>query len=153
HIHAPADHPVDGNRSRAELHLVHVNAEGDYVAVFGIRLDPGTASNPFFAQLPAYIPFITTPSISPDVEVPSGIEIVQDVSMDIGLLLDSVNRFEGFWTYRGGLTSPPCTEGLRWFVAQTVALTGTEQMRAILGACTFSARTEQPVWEQGVNGP
>ncbi|KAI4239287.1 MAG: hypothetical protein LQ352_007805 [Teloschistes flavicans] len=152
HIHAPADHPVNGDRSRAELHLVHVNANGEYVAVFGIRIDPGTtADNPFFAQLPKPIPFVTTPGISPE-EDPEGIEIVQDVQMDIGLLLNSVDRFNDFWTYRGGLTSPPCAEGLRWFVAQKVAVTSTDQMRQILGACTFSARAAQPLWLHDVNG-
>ncbi|KAL9588535.1 MAG: hypothetical protein Q9203_002661 [Teloschistes exilis] len=153
HIHAPADHPVDGDSSRAELHLVHVKADGDYVAVFGIRIDPGTTAaddNPFFAQLPQPIPFVTTPGISPE-EDPPGIEVVQDVQMDIGLALDSVDRFDEFWTYRGGLTSPPCAEGLRWFVAQKVSVTSTDQMREILGACTFSARSAQPVWLHGVN--
>ncbi|KAL8868338.1 MAG: hypothetical protein Q9174_005058 [Haloplaca sp. 1 TL-2023] len=102
HIHAPADHSVDRDRSRAELHLVHVNAEGDYVAVFGIRLDAGTASSPFFAQLPEMIPFVTRPGISPEEEpAPAEIKLVQNVRMDIGLLLDAVNRFEDFWTYQG----------------------------------------------------
>ena len=115
HIHTPADHSVDGDRSRAEPHLAHVNAGGDYVAVFSIRLDALVTSSPFFSQLPGMIPFVTTPGISPEEEpAAAGIKIVQNVRMDIGPLLDAINRFEDFWTYRGSLTSPPCMEGLRW---------------------------------------
>ena len=176
HIHAPADHSVSGDRSKAEMHLVHVNSEGEEAAVVAIRLDPGTSTMPFFAQLPAMIPFVTSPGKSPDQEPNSGggkrnilaqlfnikpnaaveqeqkkPDVVQDVKMDMGLVLDSVYRLNEFWTYKGSLTSPPCMEGIRWFVARTIAFTAVEQMRAILGACTYSARAEQEVWLHEIN--
>ncbi|KAI4185014.1 MAG: hypothetical protein L6R41_004386 [Letrouitia leprolyta] len=155
HIHAPADHSVGGDRSKAEMHLVHVNPEGHEVAVLAIRLDPGTSTMPFFAQLPEMVPFITGPGRSPD-QAPSELsenepKIVQDVEMNIGLVLDGVCRFNEFWTYKGSLTSPPCMEGIRWFIARTIAFRSVDQMRAILGACTYSARAEQEVWLHEIN--
>lgn len=53
HVHAPADHSVQGDRSKAELHLVHTDAEGDEKAVVAMRIDPGNAESAFFAQFPA----------------------------------------------------------------------------------------------------
>lgn len=156
HIHAPADHSVGGDRSKAEMHLVHVDASGHEVAVAAIRLDPGTSNMPFFAQLPEMVPFVTEPGLSPDQD-PSDIDpanepkVVQDVEMNMGLALDGVYRFNEFWTYRGSLTSPPCREGIRWFMARTIAFVSVEQMRSILGACTFSAREEQQVWLHDIN--
>ncbi|KAL8645841.1 MAG: hypothetical protein Q9210_006487, partial [Variospora velana] len=153
HIHAPADHSVGGDRSKAEMHLVHVDAKGHEVAVLAIKLDPGTSVMPFFAQLPEMIPFVTGRGFSPDQDPQSMdiAEIVQDVSMNIALALDGVYRFNEFWTYKGSLTSPPCREGIRWFVARTIAFTSVDQMRAILGACTYSAREEQEVWLHEIN--
>ncbi|KAL8750613.1 MAG: hypothetical protein Q9184_006363, partial [Pyrenodesmia sp. 2 TL-2023] len=120
HIHAPADHSVGGDRSKAEMHLVHVNAEGEEVAVLAIRIDPGTSSLPFFAQLPEMVPFVTgrgrTPNPDPASSRPmDGMTpaVVQDVQMDVGLALDGVLRFNEFWTYKGSLTSPPCRQGIR----------------------------------------
>lgn len=56
--------------------------------------------------------------------------------------------FNEFWTYKGSLTSPPCTEGIRWFVARNVLFVSVEQMQAILAVSTYSARVEQEVWRQ-----
>ncbi|KAL8907493.1 MAG: hypothetical protein Q9171_005835 [Xanthocarpia ochracea] len=148
HTHAPGEHSVDGDRARAEMHLVHVDAQGNELAVLGIMLDPGTSSLPFFAQLPALVPYVTTVRGQNPTRVP---EVVPDVSMNMGLALDAVDRVSEFWTYRGSLTSPPCTEGLRWFVARSVALTSVDQMRSLLGASRYSARQEQEVWLHDVN--
>ncbi|KAL8858980.1 MAG: hypothetical protein Q9178_004461 [Gyalolechia marmorata] len=150
HIHAPAEHSVDGDKTKAEMHLVHVDAQGNEVAVLGIRLDPGTSSLPFFAQLPALVPFVTAgPGRNPNNNRP---EVVPNVSMNMGLALDAVDRVSEFWTYKGSLTSPPCVEGLRWFVAREVALMSVNQMRTLLGASRYSARMEQEVWLHDVNG-
>ncbi|KAL0943503.1 carbonic anhydrase [Colletotrichum truncatum] len=138
HIHSPADHTVNGQRSKAELHLVHVDKEGHEKAVLAIRLDPGNANSTFFNQLPRMIGFNE-----------SGTQ--QEIEVDHMPALNSVLQFNEFWTYQGSLTSPPCHEGIRWFVARQVMFTGVEQMRAILGASTYSARAEQEVWQHRIN--
>jgi len=138
HIHAPADHSVNGARSKAELHLVHVDASGKEAAVMAIRIDPGNADNQFIGQLPEMIGFNST-------------DETEAVSLDLTNALESVQFFNEFWTYQGSLTSPPCTEGIRWFVARQTLFTGVEQMQAILGASTYSARAEQEVWQHRIN--
>ncbi|KAF4978638.1 hypothetical protein FZEAL_5041 [Fusarium zealandicum] len=138
HIHAPADHSVGGDRSKAELHLVHVDAEGHERAVLAIRLDPGNADNEFLSMLPPMIGF-------------NDLDDTQEVTVDHRLALQSALFFNEFWTYEGSLTSPPCTEGIRWFVARQVMITGVQQMREILGASTYSARAEQEVWQHRIN--
>lgn len=138
HIHAPADHSVGGDRSKAELHLVHVDASGHEAAVMAIRLDPGNFNSTFFSQLPSMIGF-------------DEMDIVTPTTMEMESLLQGVLFFNEFWTYQGSLTSPPCTEGIRWFVARQILFTGVEQMQAILGASTYSARAEQEVWQHRIN--
>lgn len=139
HIHAPADHTVQGDRSKAELHFVHADASGHDRAVLAFRLDPGNAASDFFAQLPD--PLIGFDELDKE----------ESVVLDISAALRGVLNFNEFWTYQGSLTSPPCTEGLRWFVARQVLFTSVDQMRALLGSATYSARAEQEVWRHQIN--
>jgi carbonic anhydrase len=138
HIHAPADHSVGGDRSKAELHLVHVDITGHEAAVMAIRLDPGNFDAPFFTQMPEMIDF-------------SNMDVIEPTTIDHTTALQAVQFFGEFWTYQGSLTSPPCTEGIRWFVARQIMFTGVSQMQAILGASTYSARAEQEVWQHRIN--
>ncbi|KAH7067001.1 alpha carbonic anhydrase [Paraphoma chrysanthemicola] len=138
HIHAPADHSVGGDRSKAELHLVHVDAEGHEAAVMAIRLDPGNFDNAFFSQLPEMIGF-------------NSMNVFEPTTVDFTAALQAVQFFSEFWTYQGSLTSPPCHEGIRWFVARQILFTGVKQMQDILGASTYSARAEQEVWQHRIN--
>ena len=45
HTLTPAGHSVDGYRSKGELHLVHIYANGTNRAVVGMRLEPGRANS------------------------------------------------------------------------------------------------------------
>ena len=117
---------------------MHVDASGHEAAVMAIRLDPGNFNSTFFAQLPAMIGFDEM-----------GVE--EATTVDFTAALESVQYFNEFWTYQGSLTSPPCHEGIRWFVARQILFTGVGQMQDILGASTYSARSEQEVWQHRIN--
>ncbi|KAK7532060.1 carbonic anhydrase [Phyllosticta citribraziliensis] len=139
HIHNPSEHTIGGHRSKGEIHFVFADAKGKYKAVLGIRIDPSaSASSPFFDQMPELIHFNET-----DVQL--------STTLDLGLALDQVNDFNDFWTYKGSLTTPPCTEGVRWFVASPILLTSIDQMKQLIRACTYSARPEQEVWLHDIN--
>lgn len=133
HIHSPADHTVDGFRSKSEMHMVHANEEGEPRAVVAIRIDPGKAPSRFLTSLPTpFIGFNETTAYS-------------NTQLDLFEPLREVSELTEFWTYKGSLTSPPCEEGIRWFVARTVMYVGIEQMQQILHVSTYSARVEQQV--------
>ena len=36
----------------------------------------------------------------------------------------------GYWTYMGSLSTPPCTEGVRWFVFEQELGLSRDQLRA-----------------------
>lgn len=139
HIHTPAEHTVAAHRARAELHLVHADAEGNPAAVVGIRLEPGTSNSTFIEQLP-------TPMIHWNET-----ETEEPLELRIESVLEEVGRVDEYWTYDGSLTTPPCSEGIRWFMARRNLFTSLEQMRAILKASRFGARIQQQVWMHNVN--
>lgn len=139
HIHTPADHTVNMFRARAELHLVHVDAQGKERAVVAILMDPGKENSTFVDQFPT--PFIKFDNKARQVQT----------SMALKDVLMSASNLKEFWTYQGSLTSPPCKEGIRWFVASQVMYTSIEQMQSILAASSYSARAEQKAWMHGIN--
>ncbi|KAF7532219.1 hypothetical protein G7054_g8125 [Neopestalotiopsis clavispora] len=138
-------------------------AEGHEKAVVGFRIDPaptkksslasssaaGSASlnvdisdlvqDAFFAQLPeTFHRWDDT-------------ESEESMALDLGDALEAVARLDTFFTYEGSLTSPPCHEGIRWFIAARVLEVSIPQMQAILAASTYSARFEQMIWEHHIN--
>ncbi|KAF3903190.1 Nectarin-2 [Dactylellina cionopaga] len=140
HIHAPADHTVDSRRSKAEMHFVHVSpSTGKPRAVVAFRIDPGSADSKFFSHLPSLIRF-------KDTKTKHAME-----GFNPTLALEEVGWLSEFWTYKGSLTSPPCTEGIRWFVAKNVLWVGVGQMQEILYNSVYSARAEQGVWLHQIN--
>ena len=140
HIHSPADHTVQFDRSKAELHLVHADATGAERGVVAIRIDPGNSDSPFFSQ------FLSDDSV-PGFDSQDG----KEMQIDMLQALKEVNMFNEFWTYEGSLTSPPCSEGIGWWVARNTLFIGVKQMQRILEVSTYSARVEQEVWMHGIN--
>jgi carbonic anhydrase len=107
HFHAPSEHRINGASADAELHIVHPNALGE-LAVVGVllRIDDAHA-NPLFDRIMSGAPLS-----------PGEIDLGGDISAK-----DLLPKSPSYYTYTGGLTTPPCTEGVLWFVmAQPVAI-------------------------------
>lgn len=149
HVHTPADHSVQDDRSRAELHLVHVDRTGSERAVIAIRIDPGLLSySEFFAQAPWSSSNLTANQDFPNF---NETEVRLNGTSTPSLALEEAGGFKEMWTYRGSLTSPPCTEGIRFFIARNIMFVSNSQMQDILRISTYSARAEQEVWMHEVN--
>ncbi|KIW98395.1 uncharacterized protein Z519_00055 [Cladophialophora bantiana CBS 173.52] len=138
HIHAPSEHLIAGKRSRAEIHLVHVTEEEHEAAVIGIRVAVGDRESAFFKQLGPMIHYNDTAQL-------------EGLPVNMRLAIDEVGGVEEFWTYKGSLTTPPCSEGLRWFLPKQELIVSEQQMVEILAASRFSHRVEQQVWLHDVN--
>jgi carbonic anhydrase len=147
HIHMPSEHLIDGKRSRGEIHLVHVTKEDKEAAVIGIRLavGPTGTESSFIKQLQTAGPMIHFNDTSQ----------LQGVNVDMKLAIDEVSGGAAgigeFWTYKGSLTTPPCSEGLRWFLPKQELMVSEAQMVEILAASRFSHRIEQNIWLHAVN--
>ena len=114
HAHAPSEHTVDGVFRDLEIHFVHVHPDGDRFAVIGVFFDVGPEENPFIAQL--------------------GYESADNEENEIGALdvdafLSGINT-ENYWHYDGSFTTPPCTEGVEWFVMKEVQSISQDQLDA-----------------------
>ena len=113
HYHSPGEHEVDGERFAAELHLVHQDADGN-LAVVGLLYRLGDASPPVQRLLDA------APETGGATDLPPGIAAstyLPDAS--------------ACYSYRGSLTTPPCTEGVRWFVMRSVGTVSAAQVAGL----------------------
>lgn len=111
HFHAPSEHTVNGEHYPFEAHFVNVDKEGN-IAVLGVFFKVG-APNPEIEKV-----WYAMPS-----QVGQKRKLKHTVN--IGDLLPD-NR--DYYRYSGSLTTPPCTEGVRWIVFKEPLEISQEQL-------------------------
>jgi carbonic anhydrase len=100
HFHSPGEHSIDGKKFDLEVHFVHKDGEGN-VAVAGVLFNEG-AENEILKEI-----FSALEREAP----PAGHSLKPEAP------LDPAELFEGpVYRYDGSLTTPPCTEGVKWSV-------------------------------------
>lgn len=127
HWHTPSEHLSNGESLELELHLVHRNAVGQ-LAVLGVWATEGEANDELadLGPLSTMLPLNTGETHAVD-----GLEISAE-----GLLPENHSTFR----YIGSLTTPPCTEGVRWFVFDEPLTLSAEQIATLqeaLGALEY----------------
>jgi len=127
HFHRPSEEKIDGKPMAMVVHFVHKNAEGK-LAVLGVLLKEGN-ENPGIKTLWANLP------------KEEGVEYAPDgVNFNPGNLLP---REFDYYSYEGSLTTPPCTEGVRFFILKTTVNIAKEQVQAF--PFKMNARPVQPL--------
>jgi Carbonic anhydrase len=99
----PSEEAVKSKLTDMSVQFMHKSAEGQ-LAIVSVRLKENQdAPNAILATLFAQLPRKTGETLK-----------IDDMLNPGGLL--PADR--AYWTYTGSLTTPPCTEGVRWFVLQ-----------------------------------
>jgi carbonic anhydrase len=129
HFHGPSEHHVAGDSFPMEMHLVHKSAD-DRLAVVGVLIREGRANaafDPVWSHLPAT----------------KGAEVVHDsVMVDVDDLLPKARTS---YRYDGSLTTPPCSEGVKWFVLTTPIELSAAQIAAFRAVLVGNNRPVQPL--------
>ena len=112
HFHRPSEEQIDGKPSAMVIHFVHKNAAGK-LAVLGVLLKEGN-ENPGIKTLWTHAPAVEGPEVTPD-------EVVFNPA-------NLLPREFDFYSYEGSLTTPPCTEGVRFFILKTPVNVSREQV-------------------------
>lgn len=115
HFHNPSEHRLEGNSFPLEIHLVHRNQYGK-LAVLGIFIESGKHNNnldPILTAIPN--------NSGPEKAFPKTVINVKN-------LLPPVN---GFYRYFGSLTTPPCSERVRWIVFEQAIQADSQQIATL----------------------
>jgi len=126
HFHTPSEHVADGKPYPLEAHFVH-KADDGALAVIGVFYKEGkdnSALKAVFDNLPMH-----------ETEAAK-----KGVTIDPSKMLPAKTDF---YRYMGSLTTPPCSEGVNWFVVRTPDEASKAQIDAIHEAMGSNARPAQ----------
>ena len=129
HFHHPAEEKVSGRSYPMVAHLVHRNSAGQ-LAVVAVLLKKGTA-NQLVAELWKYLPTEHGKEVAPP-----------GTSVDATDLLPPDH---GYFTFSGSLTTPPCSEGVTWFVLKTPSEISSGEVLTFAKRYPHNARPVQPL--------
>jgi carbonic anhydrase len=113
HFHAPSENHIDGKSYPMEAHLVHADKDGN-LAVVAVMFEQGAenaALEKAWQQMPKH---------AGDKHA-----LKSDLKVD-GIL--PKNR--DYYRFNGSLTTPPCSEGVRWLVMKQPMTASKKQIQA-----------------------
>ena len=122
----PSEEPIKGKLADMSVQLLHKSTDGKLAVVAVRLLEDQNKPNALLATLWDHLP-----------KTAGKTDRVTDMVNPGGLL--PADR--GYWTYLGSLTTPPCTEGVRWFVMEQQMTLSRDQLRAF--AALYKVNTRQ----------
>ena len=134
HFHAPSEHTIDGEHAPLEIHFVHKSAAGG-LAVLGMLVEEGEHNvilEPVIAALP---------------DGPDDARHIEGLELDMNELRPMPQRY---YRYNGSLTTPPCSEEVRWLIMVDKRQVSAEQMKAIVSRLHHNNRPVQPLGERAI---
>ena len=133
HFHHPSEHTVNGEAAAMEIHFVHRDSSSGNLAVVGVLLMAGEEDNAAYADI-----FNNLPAEKSDAQT-------LDAVVDLMSLLPEQQTF---YTYQGSLTTPPCSEIVRWLLLDTPVYLSEAQLEAFGAIFEMNARPTQPLNER-----
>jgi len=128
HFHKPSEEKINGKSHAMVAHLVHKGADGT-LAVVAVLLDKGGAN----------------PTIS---EIWKNLPKEKEKEMSVNAMVDAaalLPRDKGYYTFSGSLTTPPCSEDVRWFVLKIPTKIAQSEITAFGKLYPMNARPTQPL--------
>lgn len=126
HFHTPSEESVNGVRYPLVAHFVHQGADGK-LSVVAVLFKEGRANPalaPVFNALPAEGKPVKLANINPGELLPAD---------------------RGYFKFMGSLTTPPCSDGVRWQVLKQPVEISSQQLSAFRKVYSMNARPIQPL--------
>jgi carbonic anhydrase len=129
HFHSPSEHTVNGRHFPMEMHLVHLSKDKK-LAVIGVFIEEGRHNEAFDA-------------IWSNLPQQTGQEVhLENVQVDID---DMLPGNKATYRYSGSLTTPPCSEDVRWFVYVDPIELSRDQIKVVQKIFHGNNRPTQPL--------
>jgi carbonic anhydrase len=128
HFHHPSEEEIQGRRYDMVMHIVHKDA-GGHLAVVAVLMKSGK-ENAFLKSIWAHMAARKGEEQS-----------IDGVNVNVADLLPAA---KGYYTFAGSLTTPPCSEGVRWFVLESPVEVSPDQIAAFARLDPLNERPIQP---------
>lgn len=116
HFHTPSENQIEGKNFPLEAHFVHSSKDGK-LAVIAVMFEDG-AKNPVIEKIWKKMPHKT--------------EEKKSCGLSSGLINDLLPKDKTYYRFSGSLTTPPCSEGVRWLVLKHYDSISAEQTQEFL---------------------
>ncbi len=126
HFHTPSENLVNHNQFPLEAHFVHADKDGN-LAVVSVMYEIGD-KNAELEKLTATLPTR---------------ENTQQLATSFNVNDMLPSSVEKYYRFNGSLTTPPCTEGVRWFVIKQTGTLSEVQEKALKGMMGHNNRPVQ----------
>ncbi|NUU37959.1 carbonic anhydrase [Pseudomonas sp. C2B4] len=127
HFHTPSEEKIQGRTYPLNVHFVHRNAAGE-LAVVALLFEEG-AYNPALEPILAIMPK----------------EAGGMTKLSVQNIADLLPATRHYFSYMGSLTTPPCSEGVRWHVLTQPVQLSKDQLQAFQALYPMNARPVQPL--------
>jgi carbonic anhydrase len=127
HFHRPSEEELNGRHYDMVAHLVHQDGEGR-LAVVAVLLTAGRA-NSLISSLWEHLPMVKQTETRANLKIN---------------LADLLPPNLAYYTYHGSLTTPPCSEGVTWFVLRDPTSISSNQIDRFSKLYSMNARPLQP---------
>jgi len=134
HFHSPSEHTVAGKHYALEMHLVHKSDDGK-LAVAGVFIEEGrhnAAFDPILSNLP---------------KSKSEEHHLEQMKVDVDDLLPTKSTT---YRYDGSLTTPPCSEGVKWIILTTPIQLSADQIGTFRSVIDGNSRPVQQLYGRSV---
>jgi methyl-accepting chemotaxis protein len=129
HFHSPSENTFRGKPYAMEMHIVHKNAQGQ-LGVVGVFMKEGH-SNPIIQKI-----WDSMPNRANRENVTKGSISAAELLPDNG----------SYYHWSGSLTTPPCSEGVMWYMMQNPIEVSRAQVDKFLAVIGPDARPTQPLY-------
>lgn len=103
HLHSPSENLIKGKSYPLEIHFVHANTQGE-LAVVAMMFEQGT-ENPMLKRMWNRLP------------KKQGEKVVLKNPQPVNEMLP---KNLDYYRFSGSLTTPPCSEGVRWLILKEI---------------------------------
>ncbi len=128
HFHTPSENTINGKHLPMEAHLVHISKDGE-IAVIGIMFKIGKENKALkkFQNL-----ICKTINKKKTIKTPLN-------------AMELLPKNKDYYRFNGSLTTPPCTEGVRWFIFKEPVTISQEQLEKFSKIMGKNNRPIQPI--------
>jgi carbonic anhydrase len=128
HFHTPSEHQIAGKAAALEVHLVHRNVAGT-LAVVGLMMNKGK-EHPLISKVWQAIP------------ATGKTKTLKTMTINA---IDLLPTDRSYYSYAGSLTTPPCSEGVKWHVLKAPISLSEQQITTFEKLYQVDARPIQSI--------
>lgn len=132
-FHAPSEHRLKSIPYDMEIQFVHENSQGK-IAVIALLANEKSTPNKILNQLWKQFPAKN-----------GAIKYIKN--LDLGSIFP---KNIDYFNYEGSMTTPPCVEGVQWFVLEKAITVSGDQVERLLQSMRFNSRPLQRIHDRVV---